>query len=160
MQCGLVRPAFPWPAESGFLLLESPLDIKAARHKYYNQKRRAKLRGIGWELTFQQWLDWWGADLDNRGSGTSNLQMQRLADTGPYAIGNIRKGVPLDNNRTAGRMLRKRSGEAIVAERSKALMAAPTVEYRSGHGRKPLEKLSIAESYARVTGLRRGWREI
>ncbi len=51
----------------GFLLLESPLDRKLARQRYYAQRKNAKQRGIGWELTFQQWLDWWGEDLDRRG---------------------------------------------------------------------------------------------
>ena len=84
------------------------MDLDTARKKYEQQKRSAASRGIEWGLTFEQWLDWWGEDLDRRGVGTSNLQMQRPADRGPYAIGNIRKGTPRDNMKTAGAMRRLR----------------------------------------------------
>lgn len=85
------------------------MDRSSARQKYASQKSRAKQHGIGWELTFDQWLAWWGSDLARRGSGPNSLQMQRPADTGPYALGNIRKGTPRDNMKTAANMKRLRA---------------------------------------------------
>ena len=108
--------------------MERPLDRKTARRKFHSQRHGAASRGIAWQLTFQQWLDWWGDDLDRRGRGSGQLQMQRFADTGPYALGNIRKGHPLDNTRTMGRMVRKRNTAAARSESLAAAMAAPTVQ--------------------------------
>lgn len=87
------------------------MDSVRAKLAFNRQKKYAKQRGIGWELTFDQWLAWWGDDLDKRGRGRDALQMQRPADTGPYAIGNIRKGTPKQNARTAACMRRKRATE-------------------------------------------------
>ena len=87
------------------------MDIDAAKKAFCNQKNAAKRRGIGWELTFDQWLSWWGADLDNRGPSRDNLQMQRFADQGPYALGNIKKGTPRDNSKTAGKGKQNRASE-------------------------------------------------
>lgn len=91
------------------------MDRSVARQKYNSQKHQAASRGIGWDLTFEQWLDWWGEDLDRRGVGTNRLQMQRIADTGPYALGNIRKGLPVENAKTCGRMKRLRNTLAAKA---------------------------------------------
>lgn len=98
----------------------------AAFRKYCSQRAGANKRGVGWELTFEQWLEWWGADLDKRGRGTSNLQMQRLADTGPYKLGNIRKGTPLQNMKTKGRMQRLRATLKAAEERA----ARPMPDFR------------------------------
>jgi hypothetical protein len=68
---------------------------------YQAQRHHAKARGIGWEITFEEWLDWWGEDIDRRGTSPTSLQMQRFADAGPYKLGNIRKGVPKENSHTA-----------------------------------------------------------
>jgi len=80
--------------------LLSFVDIEKARTAYYSQMSHAKARGIGWEITFQEWLDWWGEDLDRRGRGKDQLSMQRIRDRGPYKLGNIEKGYPRDNAHT------------------------------------------------------------
>ena len=46
------------------------------------QKCGAKKRGIGWELSFEQWLEFWGEDIDRRGSGANDLQMLSAAGLG------------------------------------------------------------------------------
>lgn len=79
-------------------------EIKKLKAKYASQKNGAKRRGIEWELTFDKWLEWWGDDIEKRGSGHHQLQMQRYADKGPYAIGNIKKGYPKDNRATWSRV--------------------------------------------------------
>lgn len=96
---------------------------------FKSQKAGAAARGIGWELTFEEWLSFWGNDIDRRGSGRNSLQMQRFADTGPYALGNIRKGVPKQNSATYSAMHQNRKSEKAAREHQKrldALMFAPS----------------------------------
>ncbi len=80
------------------------MDIKKARQRFDAQRRRAATRGIEWRFTFEQWLGWWGDDLDRRGPCRWQLGMQRLADRGAYEIGNVRKGRPADNAKTRAAM--------------------------------------------------------
>lgn len=79
------------------------MDFVEARRKFASQKAHAADRGIDWQLTFHEWYEWWGDDLDRRGAGHDELQMQRAGDKGPYALWNIRKGFPRDNAVTAGK---------------------------------------------------------
>lgn len=58
---------------------------------YIRQKNHAKKRGIEFKLTKQEWLDFWGEDLNKRGRGAGKLQMCRVGDKGCYEIGNIYK---------------------------------------------------------------------
>lgn len=89
------------------------LDIKKARRAYQSQKHGAKRRGIGFHLTFAQWLEFWGKDIDARGVRAWSLGMQRPEDGGDYEVGNIRKGTPKDNGRTRAAMHHK-PGPAVV----------------------------------------------
>lgn len=91
------------------------------RKAYAAQKATARRRGIDFRLTFEEWLAFWGDDIDKRGRGTFDLQMQRPADTGPYALGNIVKGTRLQNCRTAGAMLRKRNSDKAAEDLKSAL---------------------------------------
>lgn len=79
------------------------------------QRQNAYRRGIGWELTYEQWREWWGDDIERRGTGECNLQMQRVADAGPYALGNIKKGTPKQNSATAS-IVRQNRACARAAE--------------------------------------------
>jgi len=81
---------------------------------YQAQKSGAIRRGIEWKLTFREWRDWWGDDIDKRGRGANQLQMQRFNDTGPYALGNIVKGTPAQNAATANEQSKLRT-EALIA---------------------------------------------
>jgi hypothetical protein len=53
------------------------------------QRTAARRRKIGFLLTFQEWLDFWGDKLALRGTRLDDLCMARHGDTGPYRIGNI-----------------------------------------------------------------------
>ena len=71
--------------------------------RYIEQRRNARVRQIGWELTFVAWWDLWQQskkwDLRGRGAGYC---MSRLGDVGPYAVGNV-EIVPIkENSRQAG----------------------------------------------------------
>lgn len=104
------------------------MDTALAKKRYHSQRNGAKKRGIEWRLTFREWLDWWGEDLDRRGSGRDQLQMQRKLDSGPYALGNIVKGVPRQNVRTWQTVRRNVRAAAAKSAHEAALDAAPTRE--------------------------------
>ncbi len=60
------------------------------RHTAFRvQARQAKHRGIRFLLTFEEWVAWWGDNLQLRGRGPDGLCMCRYGDEGPYRVGNI-----------------------------------------------------------------------
>lgn len=69
------------------------------RTAYKNQQLNAKQRGIEWQLTFEEWRDWWGSDWNQRGCTKGCLVMARYGDTGPYALDNIYKTTCEENSR-------------------------------------------------------------
>lgn len=61
---------------------------------YTNQKNRAKARSISFDLTFDDWINWWEKQLgpswrEKRGRAKNKYVMLRINDAGPYAHGNI-----------------------------------------------------------------------
>jgi hypothetical protein len=104
------------------------------RHKYLTQKNRAKERGIEWCFTFESWLEWWGADIENRGKKSWNLQMQRIGDRGPYHPDNVRKGTPKRNSATSQKnRIHEKSLAAAegIKERMKGIPCSPPHDARS-----------------------------
>ena len=67
------------------------------REKYMTQRLNASRRNIDWQFTYEEWLDWWGDDIINRGRGKHKLCMARIGDTGPYNPDNVYK-TTLENN--------------------------------------------------------------
>lgn len=55
-----------------------------------HQRKRAKQRGIDFQLTFAEFLAIWDGRLPQRGKGSDQLCMARCGDTGPYAVGNVK----------------------------------------------------------------------
>lgn len=126
--CGVNRNQIEASFPGGFLHWGYAVESQYLR-AFRTQKAQAKFRKIGWELSFDQWLAWWGSDIDRRGSGRDDLQMQRFADTGPYALGNIRKGAPARNSKTFGAMERNRAAARAKEQlnaRMDAMMWAPS----------------------------------
>jgi hypothetical protein len=60
---------------------------ESPKGRYKQHKRNAKLRGVEFLLTFEQWYELWEPYLDQRGNG--EYVMARNGDTGPYAVGNV-----------------------------------------------------------------------
>jgi hypothetical protein len=60
--------------------------------RFIQQRANARYRGIDWDLTFDQWRDWWLATgrVDERGRLRGQWVMARPGDVGAYAIGNIK----------------------------------------------------------------------
>jgi len=65
--------------------------------QYITQRDNANRRNVEWQFTFEQWLDWWGADLDKRGRKANSLCMARKNDIGPYSSGNCVKRTKVEN---------------------------------------------------------------
>jgi hypothetical protein len=107
------------------------LDESRARAKYHAQKYQAGLRGIEWRLTFREWCDWWGDDLDQRGPRRFQLSMQRPMDRGPYALGNITKGTPKDNGRTRSAAMQKKRPIPCAVNSRECLEDEPNLGYSS-----------------------------
>lgn len=65
-------------------------DRASAFERFKQQRWRAANRGLGWEFTFEQWLEFWMASgkWHLRGKGTGKYVMARRGDVGPYSPGN------------------------------------------------------------------------
>lgn len=64
---------------------------QTAIRRWRNQKSAAKWRGIAFELTFDQWMQWWtdSGHYPDRGKHWGEYVMARKGDIGAYAIDNI-----------------------------------------------------------------------
>lgn len=100
------------------------------RAAFNSQKRNAAARGIGWELTFEQWWQLWEPLYHLRGKGKNGLCMARERDEGPYAVGNVyittNLGNIIDYHRHSKRVDKKRQAEIERA-------GAPVGRYGWGH---------------------------
>ena len=66
-------------------------NLNEIKNKYYSQKARAKIRGIEFKLTFNEWWDIWqtSGKWEQRGKRAESYQMARYNDTGPYSVSNV-----------------------------------------------------------------------
>lgn len=71
------------------------------RQAFNQHKSNAKMRGIEFLFTFEQWSDWWVATgkWEQRGRGRGKYCMRRHGDTGPYSIDNVFCGTNEENLR-------------------------------------------------------------
>lgn len=74
------------------------------RLAYDSQKYAAKKRGIGWEFSFDSWLDVWDSSrhLHERGQLPHQFCMSRIGDVGPYADWNVEIKTNRENWTEAG----------------------------------------------------------
>ncbi len=86
------------------------------KHRFTTQRWHAiNRRGIEWQLTFEEWLAWWGDNIDNRGCKSGQLVMARFNDTGPYSLSNIKKITANDNHAEVD-LGKLKSTKAVSAE--------------------------------------------
>ena len=78
-------------------------DGNPLRFAYLAQKTCAKQRDIQWEFTFESWLEWWGDDIELRGSKPDDLCCCRYGDEGPYSPDNCYKDTFHNNSIDGGR---------------------------------------------------------
>ncbi len=72
---------------------------QSPRGRYREQKRRAKVRGVEFLLTFSEWWSIWeeSGRYNERGRDSNSYVMARYGDTGPYAIDNVSIIPHIDN---------------------------------------------------------------
>ena len=69
---------------------------RSKKGHYAKQKEKAKVRGVEWKITFEEWNRFWGDFYHLRGK--AGLWMCRLNDEGPYSLDNCYIGTPMMNN--------------------------------------------------------------
>ena len=96
--------------------------IRTYYFAYHTQKSGAKRRGIEWQFdSLEQWIAWWGDDIDNRGKTAGKFQMCRHGDQGPYHPDNVRKGTIEENlSERKGRKQGARTPEFCELKRQQA----------------------------------------
>lgn len=59
---------------------------------YMKHRQDAKMRGVPWLITFEEWWSVWDASgkWPERGHCSGQYVMARYGDRGPYAVGNVR----------------------------------------------------------------------
>lgn len=67
------------------------------RSAYLGQRHTCNQRDIEFNLTFDQWVDFWGTDFSRRGRKMQDLCMCRYGDKGAYEVGNIYKATNAEN---------------------------------------------------------------
>jgi len=76
--------------------------LNKAKQSYRNQIRDAVKRGISFELTFNEWYDWWlSHGIDKNIHVNHNLCMCRPKDQGSYKLDNIYLGTRSENAKEA-----------------------------------------------------------
>ena len=65
---------------------------------YQSQRATARKRNIEWCFTYDEWVEWWGEDIDRRGPYANDLCMGRYGDTGPYHPDNCYKTTRRENS--------------------------------------------------------------
>jgi hypothetical protein len=68
--------------------------LTKAKQRYSAQRCRAKQRNISFNLTFDEWYNWWlsngvDKDISNGPYSSTTLCMCRFNDTGSYELTNI-----------------------------------------------------------------------
>jgi len=110
MECGISRQRVYQLVEAHGL----PAPAKHARHPargaFESQRNNARKRGIGWELTFEQWWTIWreSGKWEQRGKTKGCYVMARPGDLGPYKVGNVYITTHSDNAKTAQSHARRR----------------------------------------------------
>lgn len=82
----------------------------------------AKVRGIEWQLTFEEWWDIWeqSGKYEQRGRGAGKYCMSRIGDVGPYSVNNVVIKTIDDNNREA-KLGKPRPKEFVEKTRQKLI---------------------------------------
>lgn len=63
------------------------------KHKFYRafaqQRNQAQWRNEGWTMSFEEWFDFWGEDIERRGRGAEDLAMTRKDSSQPWTLENV-----------------------------------------------------------------------
>lgn len=69
--------------------MKTPLQLNIS--KFTCQRYTAGVRGVKWDLTFEEWWDIWekSGHYAERGRSKDSYCMSRYGDTGPYSVSNV-----------------------------------------------------------------------
>lgn len=98
-------------------------DMKDVRKKFLTQRNRAKVRGIEFKMTFDEWWEIWKPHWHNRGSKVGQFVMCRKMDKGPYEIGNVRIAPIACNARDRSYVIHDRHMKAVKEKALSELVA-------------------------------------
>jgi hypothetical protein len=122
------------------------MDLKLAKQRYTEQKKRARARSVEFILTFEEWVDIWqqSGKWDLRGRGNGKYVMSRYGDIGPYAVGNVKIVIHRDNvaemlyRRNADPANRKKISDALIGRPKSATHRANLSKANTGKIKGPL----------------------
>lgn len=104
---------------------------RASRYLY--QRTAAGKRGIGWEITFPEWLSIWmeSGHWEQRGVGIGTYCMSRHRDIGPYKVGNVSIKTNVENSREG---IEKARPAMRLTSRRQAHLGGPSGQLGRGRG--------------------------
>jgi hypothetical protein len=129
--------------------------VRRVRAGFEFQRWDAGRRGIGFELSYEQWLDIWqkSGHLDERGPRKGQYVMARIGDNGSYAVGNVEIITAEQNHKDYfANVVVTRSAETRVAISDKVKAAWRDGTYQNRKPRKPYKRVSpSAETRAKIS---------
>jgi len=147
---------------------KNPLIGCKERTAWLGHKHGARVRGINFDFTYEEWTKWWETHLgpnwfELRGNATGKYVMARNGDKGPYAPWNVRCITMADNLREAIKgtkrgncKLTKKQVEDIYIEmtqgrRTKGFVTALADRHNVGTG--TIRNIVIKATWRHVTDL-------
>jgi hypothetical protein len=75
------------------------LELKKFKRAYFDQRGNAAKRGVGFDMSFDEWLTVWESSghLAERGCRKGQYAMSRIGDVGPYSVSNVFIQLHADN---------------------------------------------------------------
>ena len=126
---------------------------KKYNREFHNHKNGAKLRGIKFLLSFDEWLSVWkkSGKLSQRGRMREQYCMARFGDKGPYRIGNV-KIIPNYENRAEMKLSNKTRLLMRKAKLGKKLSAAHRAKIAAGNTGKKMSVEALKNMRASKLG--------
>lgn len=88
--------------------------MKQYYQPYADQMFGAKKRGIDWQFTYDEWVNWWGDDITKRGPYRDQLVMARYNDEGAYHPNNCYKTTASENCKERQRIRKETHGTYVL----------------------------------------------
>jgi hypothetical protein len=131
--------------------------IKKWRDAYHQHKGNAKIRGVPFLLSFEEWQQIWerSGKWHLRGKGEGKYQMARFFDRGGYEVGNVRI-ILHETNCRLGHLGEKKSAEHCAklsaANKGKKLTVEQRAKLSAVHKGKKFSSERRAQISARQIG--------
>ncbi len=94
------------------------MNYEGWREKFRNAKANAVRRGVGFKMSYEEWLGIWveSGHMHQRGIHSGQYVMARHGDKGPYEVGNVKIIPHIENIK-----------ERVFSEDAKARIAASRI---------------------------------